>query len=204
MLTGAAHPDAQGLLDDTPLTNTRATALVFVPAELPSWAKHCPGAIVISVVGATELIEDRLVLDLDTVLHAHEHRRTPSGGGPDPIHTAPGTRWAQVCITVTDHQAAVVEVPGARHERSPASMGLGDRRQDGGASRLWGLLCILARQGGVLDHSIPAAIQGKQRKYVSRLRLALSSFLPGLDGDPLPYDDVDHCYRTAFRITLAE
>ena len=83
-------------------------------------------------------------------------------------------------------------------------MGLGDRRQDGGASRLWGLLCILARQGGVLDHSIPAAIQGKQRKYVSRLRLALSSFLPGLDGDPLPYDDVDHCYRTAFRITLAE
>ena len=96
-----------------------------------------------------------------------------------------------------------VEVKRRRRNFTFVAAGFEEKRTGGVPDAMWTLLKVFAMRGGVipydgtdLDHNTRTNL----KQYVAQLRRRLRALIPDIGGDPIPYDNDERGYRTAFQI----
>ncbi len=106
--------------------------------------------------------------------------------------------WSKIDITFVDPDRVRIESKDVRKTYNFTQMGMVDRR-NAVPNVKWELLRDLAETYGHLGWGDSGATP-KAQKRKERLSTVLKAFF-GLAGEPIPWDDDEKCWRTAFRLS---
>ena len=201
---GTTWTDAPGIFGQCERLNAARGALVLVPGDTPPtnvWTGDPPCVVPLTLVA--RLADRRLAFDRDHLesLLSGDRRKAPVKAQQS-FPTPPGTEWLEVRVWVTDLMIAV-EVKRRRRNFTFVAAGFEEKRTGGVPDAMWTLLKVFAMRGGVipydgtdLDHNTRTNL----KQYVAQLRRRLRALIPDIGGDPIPYDNDERSYRTAFQI----
>ena len=201
---GTTWTDAPSVFGQCERLNAATGAIVLVPGNVPPhdvWTGDPPCVVPLTLVA--RLADRRLAFDR-TQLEGHCSRgaRRAPASVPRSFPTPPETTWREVMVWVTDLMIAV-EVKRRRRNFTFVAAGFEDKRTGGVPDAMWTLLKVFAMRGGVipydgtdLDHNTRTNL----KQYVAQLRRRLRALIPDIGGDPIPYDNDERGYRTAFQI----
>lgn len=202
---GLKWVDAPRVIGGCERLNAAQAALVFVPGAEPqaeAW-KGNPHSIVSMKIVAELGSDDRLELDrnhLEGILS--EGRRKASVKARKSYPTPAGVGWRDVTLSMTDTHVTV-EAKRRSIDYSFAEAGFEEKRKGQVPDAIWGLLQVFSMRGGMIpvsDDLLDHSTRTNLKQYVTELRKRLRALIPAIDGDPVPHDKDERCYRTAFRI----
>lgn len=187
--------------------------LVFTVGDAPSpsaWGATPPTHIV-PLPACLAVVDGELEL-VDAVLgmYAAVDRRTRASTQLRIVTVPAGTRWQDLQITV-EERSLLVTGTGIRASRSIPEIGCENRtRGHAIGDGRWDLLRVIARRRGRLrltdadltavDRRSPNALA----KKVGRLRDVLTTLIPVVAGDPLPWDPATNQYVAACAMRSAD
>ena len=176
---------------------------MFVPGDTPpnAWTGDPPCVVPLKLVA--RLADRRLAFDRDHLesLLSGDRRQAPVKA-PQSFPTPPGTAWQEVRVWVTEF-TITIEAKRLRRELTFVAAGFEDKRTGGVPDAIWTLLKVFAMLGGVIPYDstdLDLNTRTNLKQYVAQLRRRLRAVLPDIGGDPVPYDNDERGYRTAFRI----
>lgn len=189
--------------------NAIRASVVFVPgAEPPEgvWRGDLPSIVSLKTVAGLGG-NGRLELDrnhLESILS--EGRRKAPVKARKSYPTPAGIGWRNVTVSMTDTHITV-EANRRSVDYSFAEAGFEEKRKGQVPDAIWGLLKVFSMRGGMIpvsDDLLDRSTRTNLKQYVTELRRRLRALIPAIDGDPIPYDKDERCYRTAFRIVTEE
>lgn len=205
---GATWFDAPDVFGACQRLNASRGALMFVPGDMPSqgsWIGDPPAVVHLKLVANLE--GEHLVFDRDHLesLLTEDRRKAPIKA-QESFPTPPGTQWADVMAWVTD-SSITIEAKRLNRTFSFQAAGFEEKRKGGVPDASWALLKVFAMNGGVIPYDgtgLEHKVRTNLKQYVAELRKRLQALIPGVDGNPIPYDRGERCYRMAFRIATQD
>ncbi len=138
------------------------------------------------------------IQEKDLVLNVHNvHKEQKPQTSKFPYKIQSGTVWEKFYIQFRNAEAVTIRVSGHTHDTSYADMGFADRRT-GKPNTQWGLLLLLAKNGGSLTTSNSKA-NDKYKKHKQLLSDTLKGYF-SMDTDPFKSYEKDDGY--AVKMTL--
>lgn len=205
---GTTWRDAPEVFGACQRLNASRGALMLVPGEMPpqgAWIGEPPDVVRLKLV--TTLGSEHLEFDRDHLegLLTDDRRKTPiKAQASFPI--PPGTQWTEIMAWVTD-SAITIEAKRLNRTFSFQAAGFEEKRKGGVPDASWALLKVFAMSGGVIPYDgtgLEPKVRTNLKQYVAELRKRLQALIPGVDGNPIPYDRGERCYRMAFRIATQD
>ncbi len=138
---------------------------------------------------------------LDVELAAHLLGRGKKVAVVRPFPVPSGATWAQLVVTILGENRAELRYGGQVELRSYIEMGFADGRSrstEPRPSELWGLLLVLAEEGGGMDWRSPKA-SPKHRDRIRGLRGKLAALF-SIEGSPITDYAERQAYETAFTL----
>lgn len=200
--------DAASMLGNCAPMRPAADVVVLVPGMMPLedvWAGDPKPTLSLKPVLGLERGELLLTREhLDAALIAPGTRIPPASVRSFPVPA--GTEWRGVKIVVEDGRMCI-EAGGRRQRRTFQEAGFEDRRRTNVPDRLWAMLKVFAMHGGALpadSDRLDVKTRTNIKQHVADLRRRLRNLLPGIDGDPVVFDDKQRSYITAFLLSAVD
>ncbi|NCN11694.1 hypothetical protein GW937_00035 [Candidatus Kaiserbacteria bacterium] len=142
------------------------------------------------------------IQDKDLVLNVHDvHKEQKTQIPKFPYKIQSGTIWEKFYIQFRNPEAVTIRVSGHTHDTSYADMGFADGRT-GKPNMQWGLLLLLAKNGGSLTTGDPKA-NDKYKKHKQLLSDTLKGYF-SIDTDPFKPYEKDDGYEIKMKLAYSE
>ena len=174
-----------------PSTKNDDKRIITTVSELKRALKNMQGSVAMFIQQATQKVEITSMPIVQAVIE-----KSTSHTNKFPFKIPAGTTWQNIIIQFTDSNFVNIQVAGHSHQTGYADMGFVDKRTNKPTIQ-WGLLLVLAKNGGLLSASSGDA-RDKYKKHKQLLSDKLKDYF---DIEPDPFEPYKGGYKT--KITLA-
>lgn len=142
------------------------------------------------------------IQEKDLVLNVHDVHKEHKPQTPKfPYKIQSGTTWEKFYIQFRNSEAVTIRVSGHTHDTSYADMGFADGRT-GKPNTQWGLLLLLAKNGGSITTGNPKA-NDKYKKHKQLLSDTLKGYF-SMDTDPFKSYEKDDGYTVKMTLVYTD